>query len=227
MNFLGLGVSIDGLATTICNSKERSLRLETTFGTFSGLARLTYGNSRVHDPVVGLMEITLILTEDCNLRCTYCYQKQFTPTAMPLRTAMAALRSAIDAGSDSLTLTFFGGEPLLQSTTMFQILAAARHLERRTGGPEACGSCGVRDRCNRSCDCINLRGTGQVNAPPASLCETEQTNITAIDRIAADLFRQGVPEFVVRQYSCSYHALTAIEKMIESMGVEDEHIAAR
>jgi uncharacterized protein len=76
------------------------------------------------------MDLTLILTEDCNLRCTYCYQKQFRPTAMPAETGIAAVRAALERETESLSLTFFGGEPLLQADTLFQVLRAARELER-------------------------------------------------------------------------------------------------
>ncbi len=79
------------------------------------------------------MELTFILTEECNLRCTYCYQKNFRPTRMPADIARRAIRSAVDHGVDSLTLTFFGGEPLLEADTMFEILDVARQVECETG----------------------------------------------------------------------------------------------
>ena len=40
------------------------------------------------------MDLTLILTEDCDLRCTYCYQKQFRPVDMPPEIALAAIGRA-------------------------------------------------------------------------------------------------------------------------------------
>src|SRR5947208_2526693 len=79
------------------------------------------------------MDLTLILTEDCNLRCTYCYQKQFLPTAMPVEVGIAAVRQALNHASDSLALTFFGGEPLLQADKLLTILDATRGLERKRG----------------------------------------------------------------------------------------------
>jgi uncharacterized protein len=81
------------------------------------------------------MDLTLILTEDCNLRCTYCYQKQFRPVAMPVETGVAAVRQSLAHGCDSLALTFFGGEPLLQADNLLAVLEAARHEERRAGVP--------------------------------------------------------------------------------------------
>src|SRR5687768_5543291 len=79
------------------------------------------------------MDLTFILTEDCNLRCTYCYQKNFRRNDMPAEVALDALRSAVAAGERSLALTFFGGEPLLRADTMFDILAEAREIVRAAG----------------------------------------------------------------------------------------------
>jgi uncharacterized protein len=81
------------------------------------------------------MDLTLILTEDCNLRCTYCYQKHFQPNDMPAEVGVTAVRAALDGGADSLALTYFGGEPLLCSDAMFEIQAAARGLARHRGVP--------------------------------------------------------------------------------------------
>lgn len=79
------------------------------------------------------MDLTLLLTEACNLRCRYCYLPAYPRTVMSKATAVAAIRQAIAHGTDSLSLTFFGGEPLLQADTLFEILAEARELERRHG----------------------------------------------------------------------------------------------
>ena len=79
------------------------------------------------------MDLTFILTEDCNLRCTYCYQKQFRRNELPAETAVQALASAVAAGETALALTYFGGEPLLRAETMFQVQRAARELAGRAG----------------------------------------------------------------------------------------------
>jgi uncharacterized protein len=382
------------------------------------------------------IEITLFLSEDCNLRCGYCYQPRFARTAMSVDTAMTAVDSALAHGAESLALTFFGGEPLLQAPAMFDILRRARALEAvngvpvtakvstngllldadvlaegtdlglffslsidgvreahdaarrtcdgagsfdaaaqalqllvdanrpfatysvvtpdtvrylaksvaflwdagsriiintpdytatwdepalaelsrqyarmgkfyrrllahkepfhlepfdsrvshrtrateyrpcqpgihqvlvapdgtlygcieyfhrrldplgtvaewidrerlktvsvaRSHAPEACGSCGVSDRCNRACACVNLRGTGRPAEPPATLCLGEQATIRAVDQVAAKIFRKKVPEFLMRHYSCSYHVLSGIEKLIESMEAEHESAQTR
>jgi uncharacterized protein len=81
------------------------------------------------------MELTFILTEECNLRCTYCYQKNYPRTVMPVQVALSAIDSAIRSGARRLELTFFGGEPLLQREHLFEILRRAREVERERGVP--------------------------------------------------------------------------------------------
>jgi uncharacterized protein len=380
------------------------------------------------------MDLTLILTEDCNLRCTYCYQKQFRPVDMPPEVALAAVRSALAAGHRHLSLTFFGGEPLLRADALLLVLDHARELARaagatltakvstngllltgpflaragelglfvshsfdgvrpaqdagrvRPGGassfdaalgaldllvaagkpfgvysvvtprnvrhlaesrrflwdrgarilvtavdygapwddgairtlieqyeqigdmyrrlletraafhlepldsriaqrtrrdgwqrccpgikqvtvgpdgtlygcteffyrrlfplgtardwlddekvkafatahlggrPDECQGCGLRDRClSSSCACVNLRTTGHTDRPPASLCYTEQATLQAVDRIAARLYGERLPGFLVRQYSRGFHLLSGIEQLLRELGVSDEH----
>ncbi len=84
--------------------------------------------------IVGnVVELTFITTEACNLRCRYCYQKNFPSTSMPADVALETIRQAIAHGVESLALTFFGGEPLLASDMIFEVLAEVRRLERKTG----------------------------------------------------------------------------------------------
>jgi len=69
----------------------------------------------------GLEQITLELTERCNLRCKYCiysdeYElyRNFSPNDMTWEIAHASIDYAIKHSSENLTVTFYGGEPLLQ-----------------------------------------------------------------------------------------------------------------
>jgi uncharacterized protein len=97
---------------------------------------------------------------------------------------------------------------------------AAEHLG---GRPDECNGCGLRDRClSSSCPCVNLRTTGDARLPPASLCYTEQATLQAIDRLAARLYKERLPEFLVRQYSHSHNLLSSIEQLLRELGVSDE-----
>lgn len=96
--------------------------------------QLVYGvaadlNARFFPP---LTKMELILTEDCNLACTYCFEKTMRGVRkMPLAVAKAAIDLLIDYSGDepSLDITHFGGEPLLS----FGTLAAATEYGERKG----------------------------------------------------------------------------------------------
>ncbi len=61
------------------------------------------------------MDLTLCLTHDCNLACTYCYAGHERAAAMDRDTAAAALQLAFgEVRAGKLQLSFFGGEPLLE-----------------------------------------------------------------------------------------------------------------
>ena len=371
------------------------------------------------------MDLTLILTEDCNLRCKYCYIKNFAPNIMSAEMGIKAVRAALSSGPQSLAITFFGGEPLLEAPTLFQIMREARILEREFGipitakvptnglclsdaiidqagelgvfislsfdglpeahdgarltldgqgsfqevqaalsrlvkrpypfsvysvvtpsnvqyleasrrylweqgarilitaldytaewteealatfqsqikklaklyrselkrkrqdfhmepfdsrisqwtrggeqsscapgvtqvtvapdgqiygcieffyrreqalgtvsdwlhresvkrfsqaraqKPDECEECAFEWRCNNTCACVNLRGSGELNRPPDSLCYTEQAAFLTIDDIAAQLFQEKIPGFILRQYSQSYHMLSGVEALLD------------
>lgn len=61
-------------------------------------------------------EIVLILTENCNLNCLYCFEHHKTHRRMCLDTAknIIDMEMATDDGTDECQLTMFGGEPLLE-----------------------------------------------------------------------------------------------------------------
>lgn len=82
--------------------------------------------------------LVLMLTERCNLACRYCYEAAATESAcatapapsrrMPVETALRAIDFLLArAGSrPSVTVVFFGGEPLLELPTIHAAAAYAR-----------------------------------------------------------------------------------------------------
>ncbi len=60
--------------------------------------------------------ITLVLTHQCNLRCTYCYEKHKDNATMPLALAKELVdrELTMDDGIDFVEFSLFGGEPLLE-----------------------------------------------------------------------------------------------------------------
>ena len=76
-------------------------------------------------------DITLVLTERCNLRCPYCYvpqQEDGAGRAMSEEVALAAVDRFLDrapAGKE-LSISFFGGEPFLERGLMERVVDHAR-----------------------------------------------------------------------------------------------------
>jgi sulfatase maturation enzyme AslB (radical SAM superfamily) len=71
--------------------------------------------------VSGLLEINslrLILTSQCNLRCTYCYQNAKRARRMRWATLRSALDLILDSARDDIGISFSGGEPLLEFPVM-------------------------------------------------------------------------------------------------------------
>ncbi len=62
------------------------------------------------------MKITLGVTQDCNLRCTYCYAGKKIDRVMDIATAkkIVDFAFAITPPSELIDFGFFGGEPLLE-----------------------------------------------------------------------------------------------------------------
>lgn len=63
------------------------------------------------------LTLTLCLTQDCNLRCRYCYAGRKQKRAMSRETAERAMDIGIAEAQqrgESIDLSFFGGEPLLE-----------------------------------------------------------------------------------------------------------------
>jgi uncharacterized protein len=72
----------------------------------------------------------LNLTHNCNLRCTYCYAGDKTPNSMNLETALRSIEFLSEQSNPRCTVTFFGGEPLLEFPLLKGIV---EHAEIRFG----------------------------------------------------------------------------------------------
>jgi uncharacterized protein len=60
--------------------------------------------------------LTLLVTEDCNLRCRYCFEENKRPTRMNFEVAKAAIDKYLmrEEGPAAVSIDFCGGEPLLE-----------------------------------------------------------------------------------------------------------------
>ena len=86
-----------------------------------------------------VMHITLILTNDCNLRCKYCFvgAGDFKKEVIELKTIFSALRHAAEiAKGRKLSIAFFGGEPTTQFGLLKQAVMYAKQISSEHGLPE-------------------------------------------------------------------------------------------
>ena len=77
------------------------------------------------------MNLTLHLTNRCNLACTYCFVA-WGELRMTADTAKRAVDFAITKGSPTGIL-FYGGEPLLERDVIYQTVAHAEEIRKQTG----------------------------------------------------------------------------------------------
>lgn len=75
--------------------------------------------------------ITLIVTEDCNLHCNYCFEHNKSRRYMTFETAKAALDQLLKLGHDyqDIIIEFSGGEPLLNFDLITRVFNYARGLK--------------------------------------------------------------------------------------------------
>lgn len=81
------------------------------------------------------MEITaayMIMTEQCNLRCTYCYEKH-GKGRMTKERAIEAIEFLHRQTDQSLEIMFFGGEPTLEADVIVDVIDYLIPTERRIG----------------------------------------------------------------------------------------------
>lgn len=75
------------------------------------------------------MDLCLVLEHDCNLRCDYCYTGEKRSRKMLEETAKRAIDFALAQHPDTFSLSFFGGEPLLNPETLkFAVHYASEQL---------------------------------------------------------------------------------------------------
>ena len=79
--------------------------------------------------------LTLMVNHACNLRCTYCYTGAKFSSPMPSDIAFASINrgfASLDHGGQ-LNLSFFGGEPLLESARILDWMAHSREQAKASG----------------------------------------------------------------------------------------------
>src|SRR5689334_17190549 len=96
------------------------------------------------------MQLVLQLTRDCNLACTYCYQRHVKGRGMTPAVARRAVEWLIDAGHNQIALTYFGGEPLLNRELIEATWPELRRLGLARGALVSAKICTNGTRLDRS-----------------------------------------------------------------------------
>ena len=78
------------------------------------------------------MQLTLHLTNNCNLNCSYCFVDR-NPKRMSKEVAFAAVDLGLKGGRGSSGLLFYGGEPLLEKDLIYDITEYAKAIKEKTG----------------------------------------------------------------------------------------------
>ena len=91
--------------------------------------RPTVGENRETSNV----DVTLVLTHDCNLGCSYCYTGAKFSKRMTPETAAKAVELAFSGGARETQLSFFGGEPLLAYEQLVRSATEARARASASG----------------------------------------------------------------------------------------------
>ena len=81
------------------------------------------------------MHLTLHLTRACNLHCSYCYAPPQAGPGMTFDTGRKVLRFGARTTDGSCGIIFFGGEPLLHKDLIRDLVAEARAMQGKRGGP--------------------------------------------------------------------------------------------
>lgn len=77
------------------------------------------------------MQLTLHVTNQCNIRCKYCFVVR-GPERMSLDVAKAAVKLGMD-GVKTTGILFYGGEPLLERQLIYDTVAYTQEIRKETG----------------------------------------------------------------------------------------------
>jgi len=79
------------------------------------------------------MDVSLVLTHDCNLGCGYCYTGAKFRKKMPREIADKALDLAFNDPAPEVQLSYFGGEPTLEFDLLVSLAREANARAKRLG----------------------------------------------------------------------------------------------
>ena len=127
-----------GAAALIRELREAGLLIESPEEDVRAFTQCFQGGLRQYK----IHHMYLLPTSECNFRCAYCFveddQRPFQPGNMDIATAEQVARTfaRIARGNGRASVTFYGGEPLLNPKTTFFLLGLFRELQERGEFPD-------------------------------------------------------------------------------------------
>jgi len=79
-----------------------------------------------------IQEITLFMTQVCNLNCSYCTQKHINKNIFELEKVKLVLEQVLNKTSNDFSLHFFGGEPTIEFNNIKKIISYLIKLFRNS-----------------------------------------------------------------------------------------------
>lgn len=123
----------------MCLLRDKGVLLENDFDEDAQIRQL-YDRVVMHR---NQLSLTLIVTRQCNFRCVYCGQKHESNKRMSReiydRVLLMIEKTCHDKKIDSVSISFFGGEPLLECEGILYFLEKLQGLSKKTGIPYYAG----------------------------------------------------------------------------------------
>ncbi len=130
---------IDGISNTLLNPANlpsfcKSLKEDFNYSSQESRRLIYQVAKKVNEelfPPITAME--LMVTENCNLHCTYCFEKGLAKRKnMPIKVAQAAIDLLFDYSQEEkeLCITYFGGEPFLNFALIKSVTEYVENKEK-------------------------------------------------------------------------------------------------
>lgn len=78
------------------------------------------------------MEYIFYLTNSCNLKCKYCYEKNKINKVIDFNVIEKLLKERVNSKEKSTTISFFGGEPLLEKQLIYDTVTLGNNLTKKS-----------------------------------------------------------------------------------------------
>ena len=78
------------------------------------------------------MEYIFYLTNSCNLKCKYCYEKNKMNKVIDFKVIEKLLKERVNSKEKNTTISFFGGEPLLEKQLIYDTVNLGNNLTKNS-----------------------------------------------------------------------------------------------